>query len=146
MIKMEFSESEFKKLIETVYLADWVKNAHAVPDSTVNPYSLEQKIYKEANAAGCGGWVTFDGKENAFFPSKILEEKCHGVLDEYNDETFWEELVSRLAIRDIEEERGQNALEKMAPEEQFRVISGMEERYQTETEMHGIDRLEIVEE
>jgi hypothetical protein len=146
MIKMEFSESEFKKLMETVYLAEWVINAHTVPDSTVNPYSLEQKIYKEAKAAGCGEWVTYDGKENVYSPSNLLDEKCHGLLDEYNDETFWEELVSRLAIRDIEEERGQNALEKMSPEEQERVIRGMEERYQTETEMHGIDRLEIVEE
>lgn len=145
MIKMEFSEGEFKKLIETVFLADWVKNAHAVPDSTVNPYSLDQKIYKEAKSAGCGDWVIHDPKENAYFPSKVLEEKCHGVLDEYNDETFWEELVSRLAIRDIEEEKGPNALEKMSPDDQFRVISEMEERYQTETEMHGIDRLEIVE-
>ena len=52
-----------------------------------------------------------------------------------------------MCIRDsIEEEKGPDALEKLSPEEQFRVISEMEGRYQTETEMHGIDRLEIVEE
>jgi hypothetical protein len=145
MIQMEFSEAEFRKLLEMVCLADWVKNAHAEPDSTVNPYSLEQKIYKEAKGAGCGDLVTYEGKEKMFLPSKMMEEKFHGVLDEYNDQTFWEELVSRLAIRDAEEERGQDALEKMSPDEQVRVLRELEERYQAETETHGIDRLEIVE-
>ncbi|MBL8023763.1 MAG: hypothetical protein JNK54_05710 [Elusimicrobia bacterium] len=142
---MEFSEAEFRKLLEMVCLADWVKNAHAEPDSTVNPYSLEQKIYKEAKAAGCGDWVTFNGKENVYVPSQNLEEKFHGVLDEYNDETFWEELVTRMAIRDVEEDKGQDALEKMSPDQQLRALRPLEERYQAETETHGIDRLEIVE-
>jgi hypothetical protein len=145
MIQMEFSEVEFRKLLEMVCLADWVKNAHAEPDATVNPYSLEQKIYKEANAAGCGDFVTFEEKQNVYSPSKTLEEKFHGVLDEYNDQTFWEELVSRMAIRDVEEERGQDAFEKMSPDEQVRALRQLEERYQAETETHGIDRLEIVE-
>jgi hypothetical protein len=145
MVQMEYSEAEFRKLLEIVCLADWVKNAHAGPDSTVNPYSVEQKIYKGAIAAGCGDLVTYDAKKNVYSPSKNLEEKFHEVLDEYNDETFWEELVTRMAIRDVEEERGQAALEKMSPEEQLRALRQWEERYQAETETHGIDRLEIVE-
>lgn len=146
MIQLEFSEAEYRKLVEAMYLADWVTNAHTVSDSITNPYSLDQKIYKKAQAAGCGDLVVYAEKEKAFMPSRKLEEKGHDVLDEYDEETFWEELVNRLAVRDIEEERGPDALGKMSQEEQFRLVSQMEERYQTECERHGVDRLEIVEE
>lgn len=145
MIQMEFSEAEFRKLVEVMYLADWVTNAHTVPDSITNPYSLEQKIYKQAKGAGCGDLVQYGEKEKVFFPSRKLEEKGHDVLDVYDEETFWEELVSRLALRDIEEERGAEALEKMSPEERMSAISEMEEKYQMECETNGISRLEIVE-
>ncbi|MBL0059895.1 MAG: hypothetical protein IPP35_12590 [Elusimicrobia bacterium] len=111
MIQLEFS-SGVSKVGGSLYLADWVANAHKVPDSITNPYSLEQKIYKKAQAAGCGDLVVYGEKEKTFFPSRKLEEKGHDVLDEYDEETFWEGLVSRLAIRDIEEERGPDALEK----------------------------------
>jgi hypothetical protein len=146
MIQLELTEAEYRKLVESMYLADWVTNAHTVSDGVSNPYSLDQKIYKKAQSAGCGDLVDYAEKEKVFLPSRKLEEKGHDVLDEYDEETFWEELVNRLAVRDIEEEKGPDALEKMSPEEQFRLVSQMEERYQTESETYGIDRLEIVEE
>lgn len=146
MIQLDFTEEEFRKLMEVMYIADWVTNAHKIPDRKSNPYyALDQRIMAQAKAAGCGDLVEDPGKGKELFPSKKLEEKCHGTLDEYDNDTFWDELVNRLALRDIEEERGADALEAMSPEERIAVIGEMEERYQTETEMHGIDRLEIVE-
>ncbi len=146
MIQLEFSEAEFRQLLEAMYTADWVRNAHKVPDGKTDPYhALDQKILGQAKAAGCGDLVDHDEKEKIFYPSQTLEKIGHGALDEYDEETFWEELVRRLALRDIEQERGPDALEKMSPEKRVSVISAMEERYQTESEMHGIDRLEIVE-
>lgn len=145
MIQMEFSEAEFRKLVEAMYLADWVTNAHTVPDSITNPYSLDQKIYKQAKAAGCGDLVVYEEKEKAFCPSRKLEEKGHDVLDVYDEETFWEELVNRLALRDLEEERGAEVLEKMSPEERTSALDEIEEKYQMECETNGIHRLEIVE-
>lgn len=146
MVQLEFSEVEFRELLEVMYLADWVTNAHRVPDGKPDPYhALHQKILGQAHAAGCGDLVDRDEKEKTYAPSEKLEKTCHGALDVYDEETFWEELVRRLALRDIEQERGPDALEKMSPEMRSSVISEIEERYQTECEINGLDRLEIVE-
>ncbi|MBL0059603.1 MAG: hypothetical protein IPP35_10975 [Elusimicrobia bacterium] len=147
MIPLEFTETEFRELLEVMYLADWATNAHRVPDGKPDPYhALQQKILGHAKAAGCGDLVVYSEKEKAFAPSDKLEKTCHGTLDVYDEETFWEELVRRLALRDIEQERGPDALEKMSAEIRSSVISEIEERYQTECERHGLDRLEVVEE
>lgn len=109
----------------------------------ITPFN--KKSWGTPKRRAVGTWW-FIAKKKGFAPSDKLEKTCHGTLDVYDEETFWEELVGRLALRDIEQERGPDALEKMSAEILLSVISEVEERYQTECERHGLDRLEVVEE
>jgi hypothetical protein len=146
MISMEFTQEEYRKLCEIFFLGDWMVNAHKVVDSKSTPYhALEQKILGRAAAAGCGDLVDYDDKGKTFFPSQGLEEKCNEVVEEHEDCVFWEELMARMAERDVygsttDCEGGEEAMEK-----RFSAIGEKEEFYNKEFIQNGIKRLHIVD-
>ena len=65
-------------------------------------------------------------------------------IEEFENDSFWEELIERIVARDLNRELGEKkylAFDPMArvkKEEPYRI------RYMEEFEVHGIDRLEIV--
>ena len=146
MIQMEFSEAEYRLLLEMTYLADWMANAHKVPDEENLRYrDLEQKLMAQGKKV-CGDMVDVDEEEKLYYPSKDLEEGvCCDIIEEYDDETFWEELPDRLAVRDVEQEKGEGALEKMTPEERVKILGEKEDEYIDEIETHGLSRFVITD-
>ena len=64
-------------------------------------------------------------------------------IDEFEEETFWDELIDRLANRDILREIGEKKLLSINKEERMKIYFDFEERYQEEFEEHGVERLEI---
>ena len=63
------------------------------------------------------------------------------ILD-YDDHTFWDELTERLAMRDLAKERGvdPNSINR---DDDLLQLRPLEDRYRTELEEHGLDRLDI---
>ena len=64
-------------------------------------------------------------------------------IDDYDNQTFWEELIERLANRDFLAKYGEEAIQKMSFEERFTKFQEFEERYDEEFEDHGIERIVI---
>ena len=145
MIQLEFTEEEYKKLIESVYLADWLDCAQKEEnDPKGRRYSgIEQKVYSKAAEAGLQELVEKDEKSGEIFPSNRMDDACHDVLDEYMGEAFWTDLAERLACRDIERKQGRGSLERMSGEDRSELIGAGEEKYLKEFEVHGLERLEI---
>ncbi|MBL8024174.1 MAG: hypothetical protein JNK54_07855 [Elusimicrobia bacterium] len=144
MIQMEFTEEEYRKLCEVVYVADWVATSLKADAHETSPYhSLDQKILGRAAAARCGDLVDYDSELKTFFPSPELDEKCEPVIREFESDLFWEELTNRMAERDIKQggeclSEGDANLEK-----RFDALDKKEEYYNQEFSQHGIERLTI---
>ena len=145
MIHLELNEEEHKKLMEAVYLADWLDCAQkGENDPKARRYSgIEQKVYSKAAEAGCQDLVESDEKSGELFPTNKMDDACHDVLDEYMGEAFWTDLAERMACRDIERMKGRGSLERMTGAERSDLIGAGEEKYLKEFEVHGLDRLEI---
>lgn len=146
MIRVEFTQAEYRQLLELMYLGDWVANATKVPGEEPFLYeALGQKILAQARDAGCGDCVEEGEESGELFPSRIIEEACDSIIANYDNDSFWEELPARLAERDVERVKGEGALSKMTGEQRLEEIGAIEDDYKEEFETHGLDRLEIVE-
>ena len=147
MGQIEFSNEEYRLLLDMVYIADWVMNAHEVEQQEeTKPYGkLEQKLLSLAKDFGFGEYIDWDEELQKYFPTRGFEEErpAMGFIDKFEDDSFWEELVARLAERDAERKYGQKKLARMGLEERIKKIDEFEEKYWAEFEENGLDRLQI---
>ena len=149
-MKLNFTKAEYAVLIRSIYLAEWMMTAADAPDSPAHPTykALFQKIYTAAKEMGCEDLVTFYPAESRFYPSDALDEDAtvRERINHYDEDTFWEELLSRLARRDLARKGlgldGSGTLS----DEQIEVLSDLEGQYSLEFQNHGLSRLTIAPE
>lgn len=147
-MNLELTEKEYGMLLDMLYIAESVMNSYVIGQrpETESYRSLEQKILSCANDMGCKPFVDYDEKLETYFPSRKVEEGPAAVfIDEYDDYTFWEQLVSRLAERDFVKREGMERIRRMKPEQRITKLGRLEERYHSEFETHGLDRLILKE-
>lgn len=145
---IELTDEEFAALLEMAYLGEWMTNAHlATEDDRNTEYeALLSKLFGQAREIGLDEIVAEDG--DRFVPSATFEEgeAVRSVIEDYDDDTFWQEIVDRLATRDVLQRFGERRLEAMSPDERLTLLDEAAERYAKEMEEYGLDRLVVVEE
>jgi hypothetical protein len=105
-MKFTFTAKEYARLLELVYLGSHVVGGLRPPDEP-NPYheryhDLQQKLFDLATPLGVADLVTVSNTGFLVVSEKLLEDKrLRKIQDEYVNELFWHELVSRLADRDL---------------------------------------------
>lgn len=147
-MKIDLTKKQFRKLLDLVYLGNWIINATRDPDDVIKEYDdLEGEIFSYAEEAGLGSLV--DPKaadEKGVHPNGQFEEQASEYIEQYDDETFWEEMATRFAERDFIRDHTADDMRALSQEEWFRILSEYEDDYGTELENHGIDRFEIIDE
>ena len=146
-MKIEFSKAEYRTLIELLYLAEWMLSAYdEEPDpAKERHYLLCQKIYASAKAMGCEALIESSKELRAYVPTQKLEEmeSLREVIETYNAESFWEQLIERLIERDMTASLSSMPKEPATPEEYWELAAPIEERYSTEFSSNGVRRLKI---
>jgi hypothetical protein len=145
-MEIVLSADEYKNLIEMLYIAEWVMNAHNVnPDPSTERYTtLEQKILSLAKEFGHNKLVDYDSEFGEYFPSRTVEEGItEKYIEEYDNETFWNELIDRLVDRDMIRNNKEEDLNKMTIEERLEKEDPLRKKYETEFENNEIDNLVI---
>lgn len=146
-MNINFTEKEYRLLLDAVYIADWVMTSHdSDQESMDDQYQmLFQKIYSHAGEMGCAGLVEVEEEANRYYPSRKYEEESDVFewIEEYNAMCFWEELLERFTERDVLAEVPPEQRDRLESEEYWRRAVPHEKRYAAEFEKHGIDRLVI---
>ena len=147
-MKIDITKKEFGTLFEMIEMAEWILHAHKIdePEETKPYRDLEQKICGLAKDFGYGHLVDYDPELQSYFPTPEFEETNPSMdyIEEFENDSFWEELIERLVARDLIRELGEkkylalDPMSRVGKEEPHRI------RYGEEFEAHGIDRLEIV--
>ncbi|NTW30884.1 MAG: hypothetical protein HGA33_06385 [Candidatus Moranbacteria bacterium] len=73
------------------------------------------------------------------------DERVRNLIHRYEDHTFWEESIDRLAERDYFERYSDEERAGMSRKERMKKIWECEEVWGNEFEKHGLDRLRIVD-
>lgn len=145
-MKVSFTAKEYERLLELVWLGMQVARAGGEDDdATPERYeAIEQKMFELATPLGCARSVE-DAGDGTLRASEELEEgPARKKLDDFLDEVFWNELVHRLAERDLRTELGATKLSEDFSEIERERLGAIEDRYWREFEEHGIDHLVLL--
>jgi len=144
-MKINFTKSEYRTLLDVIYMADWILPTHDTEDrSGTKEYSdLFQKLMSYAKNMGCEDLVGFDEQQKDYAASFIFEEESPALdyIDEFENDSFWAELISRLAQRDALIELKANNPQDVESEDLFTETSKAEEKWSKEFEAFGLSRI-----
>ena len=133
MIHFDFSTKEFRRLLDLVYIGNWVLNSARGDDRITDYDDMESRIF-----AGClqetGMDELYDVEEGEILPSVAFSEGgIHEAIMDYEESVFFDILAEELARRDME-------LEEVPQENDQELASRMED-YLQEFDDNGIDNL-----
>ena len=135
-MQIELTEKEFRRLLDLVYVGNWILNSARGDDRFEDYDLLQEKLFALSGKAGMPSLV--QRWHGHIFPSKAYEEGgIHEAIADYEDAVFFDILAEELARRDLEDGE---TLPETDPELMARI-----EEYYSEFEQNGIDHL-IIEE
>lgn len=146
MSDLKLTKRQYKALLELVNLGNWMVNG--IRSERVGLYDeVAQKVYAGAEAAGCGEFVD---KEAGGSPPQLVwetdpESPLERYKEAYDEEVFWDELVSRLGERDFLREHSDAQLEKMTQEERFEARLRTCQPWDDEFCERGLDRVTLAQ-
>jgi hypothetical protein len=150
VMHIEMSTTEYRDLLDILHIADVVMSGHRREEDvrTGRHRALIQKLYALAHSEGLDRLIRYSGRVNAFVPTAEFEESslAHTVLDEFEDHLFWDELISRLTVRDAAQIAGGiDRLNAMSSSDRQAVESPIRQRYIEEFTVNGAVNLAVIQ-
>lgn len=144
-MKVSFTQKEYARLLELVHMGLWVAGAHNEEEPVPERYKdISQTVFALSENFGCSHLVdaTEDG---TLVPGIELEEgAAMKYIDQFVDDSFWSELASRMAERDLLMELGVSALPIPPTDEQAERLEQLEGKYWEEFQGNGVARLMLL--
>ena len=143
---ISLSREQYELLLKIVYLGNWLINAHRTEDIKKEYEQIEDYIFSLAPQFGFEEYLNHEESDgDRCFPTRFFEEETdvNALHDEYDDNTFWDELPERLGKRDFFEKFTEKEIKKMSREEWFKKLFDCIDVYNDEFATNGIERLRI---
>lgn len=133
-LNIELSEKEFRRLLDLVYIGDWILNSARGEDRFEDYDLVLEKLFGQCPKVGMDALV--DTWRGHAFPSKAYREGgIHEAIADYEDAVFFDILAEELARRDMEGDG-------VDMDDETELVGRMEEYYE-EFEQNGIDNLTV---
>lgn len=133
-MNVELTEKEFRRLLDMVYIGNWVLNSCRDDDRFEDYDLLEEKLFSLCPEHGMRTLV--QRWRGHSYPSRAFEEGgIHEAIADYEDAVFYDILAEELARRDMDAEQ----LLQSDTEELARRI----DEYYEEFEKNGIDNVKV---
>ena len=133
-MQIELTEKEFRRLLDLVYIGNWVLNSTRGDDRFEDYDLVQEKLFALAGKAGMPSLV--QRWQGHIFPSKAYEEGgIHEAIADYEDAVFFDILAEELARRDL-------GLEDHEPEDYTELTARMDE-YLDEFDRSGLSSVHL---
>ncbi len=133
-MQIELTQKEYRRLLDMVYIGNWVLNSTRGTDRFADYDRVESKIFSHCKDHGMQALIQKWNGE--IVPSRAyVEGGIHEAIMDYEDAIFFDILAEELARRDMD----------YAPISQHNydeLMSRMED-YMEEFESHGTERLQV---
>jgi hypothetical protein len=149
-MNIEISAQECRDLLDIVHIADVVMSGHRREEDkrTQRHRSLIQKLYGTARNCGLDSLVRYDEAGRTYVPTPEFEEQslAHGLIEEFGDHLFWDQLIARLSARDAAELAGGfDRLNALSGSARQAMEGPLRQRYIDEFASNGVANLRMVE-
>ena len=148
---IELTKKQYLALLKAVYLGNWMANANrngSPEDPQMSEYeNIENYIFSLAPQFGFEKYMSHEADDSeAFYPTNAFENetKVHDLHDEYDEESFWDELCDRLGERDFHRKYSSDDIKNMTDEKRFIKLQECVIVWEKEAEEHGMERLEVM--
>ena len=133
-MNIELSDKEFRRLLDMVYIGNWILNSSRGNDRFEDYDLLQEKLFALSPSRGMRSLVQV--WHGHIFPSKAYEDGgIHEAIADYEDSVFYNILAEELARRDL-------GLEDSDPED-FAELTGRMDEYMAEFEKNGLNSINI---
>ena len=133
-MNIELTEKEFRRLLDLVYIGNWVLNSTRGEDRFEDYDIIQEKLFALCAKNGMNALIT--RWHGHIFPSNAYENGgIHEAIADYEDAVFFDILAEELARRDL------NCIDS-TPEEDP-VLAARMDAYLDEFEKNGIDNLSL---
>ena len=131
---LHLTEKQYRRLLDLVYIGNWVFNSTRGDDRITDYDKVESLIFSHCLDHGMAPLVELYNGE--IIPSRAFAEGgIHEAIMAYEDITFFEILAEELALRDLDAER--------ATAENYDEVMDRMEQYMGEFEAHGTDHINV---
>ena len=99
-MNIDLTEKEFRRLLDMVYIGNWILNAGRGADRFEDYDLLQEKLFALCARAGMRSLA--ENWQGHVFPSKAYTEGgIHEAIADYEDAVFYDILAEELARRDL---------------------------------------------
>lgn len=149
-MQIEISAKEYRELLDIIHIADVVMSGHRREEDkrTERHRSLIQKVYALAEGEGLGGLVRYAESSKKYAPTHDFEHNtpAHVLIDEFGEHLFWDQLISRLVLRDAAQVAGGgDRLNAMNEHDRRHVEEPIRQKYIAEFAANGVANLALIE-
>ena len=133
-MNIELTEKEYRRLLDMVYIGNWILNSARGDDRFEDYDKVEEKLFALAPSQGMKSLVQF--WRGHIYPSQAFAEGgIHEAIADYEDAVFFNILAEGLARRDL-------GLEESDPED-FTELSERMEDYLEEFDRNGLNTVTV---
>lgn len=141
-VRISLSRDELALLVQLAYTGLTVMD-EAGDAGRMDRDRVVDLVLKAAQESASTDGIRFDPALNAYFLEAGTEEILLEPYAEFVEASFWNELATRLARRDLLAELGEKALLGMTDYETDEVLESRESRYRREFERNGVANVVI---
>ena len=134
MMEIKLSEKQFRRLLDLVYIGNWVLNSTRGDDRIRQYDEVESLVFSHCLTHGMAPLTEL--YEGELIPSRAFAEGgIHEAIMAYEDVTFFEILAQEMALRDMDDP-------PITPENNDEVMERMGV-YLMEFEQNGTDNISV---
>jgi len=133
-MQLDLTKKEFRRLLDMVYIGNWILNSTRGDDRIADYDDLESKLFSLCRGQGMQALV--EKWEGVDVPSRAFSDGgIHEAIMDYEDTVFSEILAEGLARRDLD-------YQPVSKENYDELVARMDD-YIAEFEAHGTDNILI---
>ena len=130
-MQLELSKKEFRRLLDLVYIGNWILNSTRGDDRIADYDQVESKLFALCRENGMPSLVERWNGEDV--PSRAFSDGgIHEAIADYEDTVFYEILAEELARRDLGEDCDDLA-----------ALTARMDEYMDEFEANGVENLTL---
>lgn len=131
-MKLELSKKEFRRLLDMVYIGNWILNSTRGEDRLTDYDKVESVLFHKANEDGMEVLTEYD--QGVAVPSRaFVEGGIHEAIMDYENNVFFDILAEDLARRDMNDEA--------IDENNYVELANRIDAYISEFETNGTDNI-----
>ena len=135
-MNIELSSREFRRLLDLVYIGNWVLNYTRGDNRFADYDAVQSKLFGLCQGTKMG--ILTENDNGTPIPSRpYVEGGIHEAIGLYEDTVFYEILAEELSRRDMEYPE--------ITDDNYEEIVGRMEQYMREFQASGVDRLVLEE-